>query len=134
MQKVVIDTNILVSALWNPHGTPAKLLALMANNRLIPCYDAAIMLEYRVVLNRPKLNFSGHKVNEVLNEFVKRGLSVVVEQSNIPMVDESDRKFYDVFKACKAVLITGNMKHFPKESFILTAAEFLDAVEQEKSK
>jgi hypothetical protein len=38
--------------------------------------------------------------------------------------DESDRKFYDAAKACHAILITGNQKHFPKENFIVSPAEF----------
>jgi len=36
-----------------------------------------------------------------------------------------DRKFYDVAKASHACLITGNIRHFPKEPFILTPAGFL---------
>jgi predicted nucleic acid-binding protein len=41
------------------------------------------------------------------------------------MPDEDDRVFYDAAKTADAYLITGNSKHYPKESFILTPSEFL---------
>jgi len=49
----------------------------------------------------------------------------VVLDSNFPMTDESDRKFYDLHKAANAILITGNIKHFPKESTIIKPADFI---------
>jgi predicted nucleic acid-binding protein len=41
------------------------------------------------------------------------------------MTDETDRKFFDVAKACEAVLITGNRKHYPQDPLIITPAEFV---------
>ena len=49
----VIDTNILVSALWSPGGPPAQILGLVLQGTVRPCYDYRIMEEYRDVLNRP---------------------------------------------------------------------------------
>jgi predicted nucleic acid-binding protein len=57
---------------------------------------------------------------------VRLGIAV---EANIPDVtpipDEEDRKFYNVAKSSGAFLITGNIKHFPSESFIITPADFL---------
>jgi hypothetical protein len=33
--------------------------------------------------------------------------------------------FYEAAKECGAILITGNIRHYPAEPFIKTAAEFL---------
>jgi putative PIN family toxin of toxin-antitoxin system len=52
VDKVVFDTNILVSALWTPGGNPAKIIALMPLGKILPCYTFSIMKEYREVLNR----------------------------------------------------------------------------------
>jgi len=41
------------------------------------------------------------------------------------MIDEDDRKFYDTAKSVGAWLISGNLKHYPKEDFIKTPTEFL---------
>jgi len=43
---------------------------------------------------------------------------------SVVMPDESDRTFYDTAKTCGAVLVTGNMRHYPSESFIMTPAKF----------
>jgi putative PIN family toxin of toxin-antitoxin system len=129
MIKVVIDTNVLVSALWKPIGNPFKIVELTLRDKIVPCYDHRIIHEYRAVLNRPKLAFSGIKVQCLLDEIKSRGFSVVVEKSLFPLPDESDRKFYDVATACEAYLVTGNVKHYPKEPFIFTPSEFLEKIQ-----
>ena len=45
--------------------------------------------------------------------------------SAIPLPDEDDRQFYDVAKASCAFLVTGNARHFPCESFVVSLAGFL---------
>ena len=45
--------------------------------------------------------------------------------SDIPMIDETDRIFYDTAKAAGATLITGNIKHYPAEPFIMLPADFI---------
>jgi hypothetical protein len=41
-------------------------------------------------------------------------------------------KFYDIAKAADAILITGNIKHYPDEPFILTPAAFIQRYYSEK--
>jgi putative PIN family toxin of toxin-antitoxin system len=130
MEKVVIDTNVLVSALWTPDGNSAKIIALMPLGKILPCYTFSIMKEYRAVLSRPKLKFSGAKTDELLALIEWYGLSETVETSDIAMPDESDRKFFDAAKTARAILITGNKKHYPPEPFVLNPAEFLDFVQR----
>ena len=38
--------------------------------------------------------------------------------------DETDKKFYEVAKFCRAVLITGNLQHYPLDADIMNAADF----------
>jgi len=40
------------------------------------------------------------------------------------MPDESDRIFYDAAKAVNAYLVTGNQKHYPENTQIVTPARF----------
>jgi predicted nucleic acid-binding protein len=42
------------------------------------------------------------------------------------MIDETDRKFYDLALKAAVYLITGNKKHFPTENWIVSPAEFLE--------
>lgn len=123
---VVIDTNILVSALWSRNGAPARVLSMVISGTLIPCYDYRILSEYRDVLTKPKFKFSIGEVNALLEWIVDNGRSVIAEPSDVTFADEADKKFYEVAKFCGAKLITGNIKHFPKDELISTVSEFLE--------
>ena len=123
---VVIDTNILVSALWSRSGVPARAVGLVLSGHLIPCYDHRIMLEYRQVLQRPKFRFRPSEINALLDWFKQTGRSVIPAPVDISFVDEADRKFYEVAKYCGAVLITGNLKHFPNDDAVMSVSDFLE--------
>jgi len=125
--RVVIDTNVLVSALWSRNNRLSQIISAVINDKLIACYNAAIMAEYEDVLSRPKLafHFEKSRVDEILNKMKIDGLSVVVIPSSMPLPDEDDRVFYDVAKACDAYLITKNLQDFPSASFILPPDQFL---------
>ncbi len=123
---VVIDTNILVSALWSRNGAPARVLSMIISGTIIPCYDYRILSEYRDVLTRPKFKFSVGEVNALLEWIADNGQSVIAEPLNVDFTDEADKKFYEVAKFCQAKLITGNIKHFPNDEWVLTVSEFLE--------
>jgi putative PIN family toxin of toxin-antitoxin system len=123
---VVIDTNVLVSALYSRNGNPAKVMALIQNGIATPCHDYRILLEYREVLARPKFNFAAWEIADLLAQIESDGLSVTPSPLNIELPDEQDRKFYEVAKYCNAQLIIGNLKHFPKDKIVVSVREFLD--------
>ena len=125
MIKVVLDTNVLVSALL-ANGPPAAVMNLIAEGKIIPYYNDFIISEYWNVLKRPKFGFHPLQFTRLIDSVMRAGVAVEEYQSDsIPMQDEDDRKFYDVAKASRAFLITGNIKHFPMEPFIISPADFL---------
>jgi len=125
--KVVVDTNVIVSALINSNGTPGKILPLILNGKLELLYDNRIIFEYKEVLARKEFGFNIEIINDLMDFFKHEGEFVNAEHINLKFHDESDKKFYEVFKAEKAqYLITGNIKHFPKEKGIVTPKEFFE--------
>ena len=114
-----------MSALWSRGGNPSKVLDLVLNRQVKPCFDSRILIEYQTVLKRPRLKFSAAEVNALLSIIKMFGISVVPPPVDISFTDESDRKFYEVAKHCDAKLITGNIKHFPAEPDILNPSDFL---------
>jgi len=131
MTLVVLDTNILISSLWSKNGAPAKVVQKVLENQVVICHDYRIMNEYKQVLHRPKFSFDPSDIRDLL-EFIQRsGLSVTAEPDNTFFTDDSDRKFYDIAKALGAYLITGNTKHYPVESFIMSPADFLNMITTE---
>jgi putative PIN family toxin of toxin-antitoxin system len=125
MIKVVLDTNILVSALWSKQSNPFKIVKMFFENDIALYYSIEIIEEYQEVLSRDKLGFAGNEVLDLLREIMINGFLSESVKSSIMFNDESDRIFYDTAKSNEAILITGNKKHYPDEPFILSPAEFL---------
>jgi len=125
MRIVVLDTNILVSAMLTINGIPARIIEMALDGELSVCYNSNILLEYNNVLYRPQFSFNAKKVQNIVSTITELGIELTPTASNFPMTHESDRKFYDLHKAANAILITGNIKHFPKESTIIKPADFI---------
>jgi putative PIN family toxin of toxin-antitoxin system len=124
MQSVVVDTNIIISAALTGAGHPFQIMELLSDGVLRLCYSMDILAEYTDVLSRKKFNFSQEKQIAFINKIKEVGTPVSVpSSSSVPFADESDRIFYDLARFCKAILITGNAKHFPKEPFVVSPAE-----------
>ena len=125
MRYAVIDTNVLVSALISPNGNAAIILGMITNGFLAPLYCSQIIYEYTSVLERQRFGFSKNLIDEALTSFDIFGVPVQPEKSDFFMVDESDRVFYDTAVSGNAMLITGNLRHYPQKTFIVNPANFL---------
>lgn len=125
--KIILDTNIIVSALLSPKGLPAKILNLVLDDQVKIIYDNNILLEYIDVFGREHFKLNQELVNILLDFIEKEGLFKIALPQKIKLNDEDDRIFYELYKSTDAdYLITGNKKHFPKDKRIVTAREFID--------
>jgi len=129
MINIVLDTNIIISAALSQGGNPAKIIFLACNDvKFQMIYAVEILAEYDRVLSYKKLNISNEKKNWAINLIEREGTIITPPASIFPMPDESDRIFYDTAKASNAILITGNLRHYPDEPFIMTPSDFLAKV------
>lgn len=128
----VIDTNVLVSAMLKWNSVPGNVMELAFDGPIIPVYNSEILKEYREVLSRPKFHLTQEIIDDVLENLENRGISVEAETIDIVLPDPKDRVFYEVVleerKTEEAYLVTGNIKHFPVETFIVTPRKMLDIV------
>ena len=125
MRKIVLDTNVLVSSLWSPGRKPGDIVNAVIAGRFTICYDFRILEEYTNVLSRPRFGFETWQINALLNPIIRAGISVIPDPlPELPFSDESDRKFLEVARFCHALLVTGNIRHFPEASDILTVSDF----------
>jgi len=131
MLSAVLDTNVLVSGLLSDYGNPARIIDAFKEGQFCLCYCGEILAEYRDVLYREKLGLNVKDVEDLLDEVCRVGLSVISTESDIILSDEDDRVFYDTAQESGAFLVTGNKKHFPAESFIVTPADFLKTLKSE---
>ena len=124
MIKVVIDTNVFISSKLSPMGSPAFIMKLVADDELEFYYNREILEEYERVLSYKKLKISVVEQKNAVDTIKSIGIFVIPVRSNVPFIDETDRIFYDTAKVAGAILITGNIKHYPEENFIMSPAHF----------
>ena len=128
----VIDTNVIVSALIpKREDSPTRLiLDYLLKGRIILVYNEEILKEYLEVLTRSKFKLSKDLVLSFLDIIRQTGLFKDRVHSEVDMPDAKDVVFYEVTLSKKsAYLVTGNIKHFPKEKFIVTPSEMIDIME-----
>jgi putative PIN family toxin of toxin-antitoxin system len=75
MIRVVLDTNILVSALLSPQGPPAQvfLMTILGPDTQL-CVSGDIYAEYEEVIRRPRLNRSDSEISAALRTIREKGL------------------------------------------------------------
>lgn len=115
MVYAVIDTNIFVSALIT-HNSNASTARVLEN----------------LLLHHAKFKLSEEQISTIIEHVKENG----IDSSRFPydgeMPDEDDRVFYEVCLSKEdSFLVTGNLKHFPKEPQVITAAEMMEILDIE---
>ena len=137
--RIVLDTNVVVSAFINPSGPPSQIMKMVLSRKveystiakgdpsITLFYNSAILSEYESVMLRPK--FRGKINPNIIQKFIDLirsiGASYMPLPGKIKLSDESDKIFYDTAVGSSSILVSGNIKHFPKEQFIMLPADFL---------
>ena len=67
--RVVLDTHLSVSALWNPQGLPAQVVAAYREGRFTLIASTPMLVEVETVLRRAKFasRFSEARITELLH-------------------------------------------------------------------
>jgi len=121
MQKIIIDTNVLVSALIS-NSFPARILNdIILERKVATCISKEILEEYIEVLNREKfekfLNFKNN-AEVVINKLIDIAISFTPINTVALLNDLSDNKFLELAEISKAdYLITGNSLDFTFSAF-----------------
>lgn len=110
----VLDTNVLVSGLLNPHGFPGRLIDSVLAGALRLTYDDRIENEYREVLARPKFGIA-LQFSELFSAELKNQDPIgAAPWKGNPLPDPDDLPFLEAaLYATDQILVTGNTKHCP---------------------
>jgi uncharacterized protein len=135
MKSVVVDTNVVVSALI-AKGNPRRILDMILLRKLNVCLSDEIYDEYREVLRREKFKrYRGFEegAREFLRIVQHLGSFVSPRRHFEICSDPDDDMFLDVAVERKVqFLITGNLQHFPTHSFrsirIVSPSEFVSII------
>jgi putative PIN family toxin of toxin-antitoxin system len=138
MMRVVLDTNVLVSALISPFGNEAQALDAVQKGRIIPCLSPSILMEYAEVLARPKFGFARDEIDGLIGLLKSKGLLFEPASAAGASPDSGDDHFIACALEARAELIvTGNKRHFPAEACgrakVVSARELVEILKEHQS-
>lgn len=137
MNRVVLDTSVVISAMLVPSGTQASVLLLAFRGDIELCLSEPVYSEYSEVLHRPRFKLDPRRIQSVLRDI--RAIARLVRPPSKLAVspDESDNRLLECAGAAKAnYLVTGNVRHFPlvyKGTKIVTGRQLLDILAEQQA-
>ena len=132
MQKVIIDTNVIISSLIQK-SFPYKIVnELFIENKITLCVSEMLMAEYYEVLRRPKFasyyDFAA-RAESLLTDIEARAIMYFPQVSIDLLSDKDDNMILELAETCSAnYIITGNTTDFTiskyKQTRIVTPKEY----------
>ena len=131
----VFDTNVLISSLLTKRTdtATAQVVDAIPTGDIIPLYSQEILNEYDEVLHRAKFSFGEERIRRILTMIQQFGMLVNSSPTGEILTDMDDLVFYEVVMEKRpedAYLITGNIRHFPERSFIVTPSEMMAIIQK----
>jgi uncharacterized protein len=128
--RVVLDTNVIVSAHLKGEGFERHVLDLVLAGKLHLVVSQQILEEYEGVLCRPKFGIDRRQVRRSL-DLLRAAARVVRPHRPLKVTrDPADNRFLECAEAGKAdYIVTGNKRDFPskwRQTQIVNARELLE--------
>ena len=130
-KKIVLDTNILISALLF-NGELSKIVDLWKKGEITPVLSKETFDEMKHVLEYPKLSLTENEIKMIIEEEVLPFFEIVELTDKVSGIckDPDDNKFISCALSAKAdFIITGDKEFYSLEKFksvkIINASEFL---------
>ena len=131
----VIDTNVLVSSMLtsDPTSTVARIVDAIRQDLMVPMFNESILNEYSAVLLRDRFGFNKDKVEDLIFLIKSKGINCERISVAESFADPDDVVFYEVAMSREdSYLVTGNLKHFPKNGRVVSPADMLYIIEYGK--
>lgn len=128
----VIDTNVIVSAALKWNSIPGEIVNYVLSGVIIPVINDEIIAEYSKVLSRPKFHLTPAIVRSIVESITSRSININNEKFDIDLPDPKDRVFYEITmthrKEHDTYLVTGNIRHFPAEPYVVTPHQMAEII------
>lgn len=130
MNRVVLDTSVLVSAVISSTGPNARLFDFIIARQLRPYVTEAVLEEYSRVFEYERLSHLDKRRVARLRNVLGRAAIEVKPRGRLKISDhEQDNRIYECAFAAKAhFIVTENTKHFKspyRTTKIVTARQLL---------
>ncbi|MBV9266294.1 MAG: putative toxin-antitoxin system toxin component, PIN family [Acidobacteriaceae bacterium] len=130
--RLILDTNIIVSAAIKPDGLQRTVLLLAITKPARLYVTEEIIAEYCDVLSRPELKIRKGLRQQLLGLIQNHAYLIKPSRPLQVTSDPDDDKFLECADAARAdYLVTGNQRHFPKfwkKTKVITSREFIAIV------
>ena len=134
----VIDTNVVVSSMLKHKSIPWQILNLVEQEVIVPLLNKEILDKYIEVMTRNKFNFDELSINRAINNIKRKAIYLEKEETIEDFIDKDDIVFFEIVLSARstmdAYLVTGNMKHYPVRSYIVTPAQMIEIINKDKAK
>lgn len=140
--KVVVDTNILISAIIKPDGAVGPVLILLRDGRYTILHAQSLLNELVDVLNRPRIRhkyrLTDEDIGTVIALILLRGEAVHPQREVTVCRDPRDDKFLEAAIAGNAdTIVSGDSDVLSLNPFegipIISPRDFLDLLDSEDS-
>ncbi len=131
-QNIVIDTNVLLSALYLNKGASYKLLSIIDSNKFVVNISTTLIYEYEEILKqKSKLEFK--YIDSILNYICKIGKKNKIFYLWRPKLKDADDDFLlELAVKSGSIIVTLNGKDFKQaKQFnlkVMTPKEFLQYI------
>ena|SRR5579872_1829483 len=130
-ERIVIDTNVLVSAALSKHSTPRKVLSIVLEHHSLLVSEETLA-ELEEVFDRPKLNRYSRIEDRInlLRTLIDKSIIVAINSHITDCPDPEDNKFLELAVDGKATyILSGDRDLLDMNPYrgirIIPAAEFM---------
>ncbi len=117
LPRVVLDTNVLVSALRSRLGVSFRLLSLVGRSRFALQVSAPLIAEYESVLKRAQLTLNDQQVDDVIDFVCAHSEHHKIFYLWRPVLKDPDDDFLlELAVKAQASIVTWNLGDFKKAS------------------
>jgi len=134
---IIIDTNVLLTALKSSLGTSYRLLAMIQDDRFAIHISAPLVAEYESVLKRGHLVLSEQQIDDVIDFICAKATHHKIFYLWRPVLKDPDDDFLlELAVKANAMIVTWNLSDFKRAANfgikVMTPHDFLTELENLK--
>jgi putative PIN family toxin of toxin-antitoxin system len=133
-QNIILDTNVLLTALKSSRGSSYRLLSLLETSRFTVHVSTPLVAEYESVLKRGYLPLTEQQIDDVIDFLCARATHHKIFYLWRPVLKDPDDDFLlELAVKADATIVTWNLTDFKRAKHfgvaVMTPREFLNYLE-----
>lgn len=135
--SIIIDTNVLLTALKSSLGTSYRLLSMVQDNHFEIHISAPLIAEYESVLKRGHLTLSDQQIDDIIDFICTKAIHHKIYYLWRPVLKDPDDDFLlELAVKTSAMIVTWNLADFKRAANfgikVMTPRDFLNELENQK--